>query len=150
MPEPYLENCNLIHLLLSIRKLFEVSFNRKNISFLLPEIDPLATQIMAEQKRLEQVIINIVKNAVESIEQNGEILVEIIKNNQQLILRIKYSGSEISKDAQRGLFTPFFTNKAEGQGIGWMLVREILDAHNFSFSLTNRELKGACFKITFV
>ena len=66
-----------------------------------------------------------------------------------MILRINDSGGGISSDSQHDIFTPFFTTKSDGQGIGLMLIREILDAHQFQFSLYNRKGKGACFEIVF-
>ena len=85
---------------------------------------------------MEQVLVNIFKNAVEAIEKNGRITVAT--SARQLIIRD--NGKGISDDIQQKLFTPFFSTKKNGQGIGLTLTREILLNHGFKFSLeTNKK-----------
>ena len=99
---------------------------------------------------MEQVLLNILHNAIESIDSDGEIDVQFSVNQQQLTVKFIDTGSGITMENQQDLFTPFFTTKAEGQGIGLMLTAEILNAHKFEFSLQNRiDTQGACFEITF-
>jgi len=149
LPVPVLENCNLVHILLSVQKLFESSLEDNQTRLTISKIDPMVTQFTADKKQLEQVLINVVKNAIEAIGQGGEIEARISLSEKCLILQIDDTGKGIQSDEQRQLFTPFFTSKAEGQGIGLMLVREILDAHQFDFSLANRSEAGARFEIRF-
>jgi len=149
LPKPSLESCNLRHLLLSIKRLFESKLNNNNIDLILPDSDGIDSQIEADQNQIEQVLINIIKNAVEAIDQEGEINITFITNKADLKLLVKDTGKGISEESQQSMFTPFFTTKVEGQGIGLMLVREILEAHHFEFSLYNRTQRGACFEINF-
>jgi len=149
LPEPSLESCNLYHLLLSMEKLFEEQFKKANISFELPNIQPEQTSIQADKNQLEQVIINIIKNALEAIGDNGNIRSQIVSNEDSIKLRILDSGPGISQAEHKNIFTPFYTTKSDGQGIGLMLVREILEAHKFPFRLYNHEEGGACFEVIF-
>jgi len=149
LPKPSIESCNLYHLLLSTQQLFQERLTKQQIEFHLPNNLIEQSIIFADQRQIEQVLLNIIKNAIESIGNEGIIRVEFITRNQLLILRIKDTGEGIDEHSQQDLFTPFFSTKAEGQGIGLMLVSEILEAHNFSFSLTNRSNRGACFEIQF-
>ncbi|TQV85434.1 sensor histidine kinase [Aliikangiella coralliicola] len=149
LPEPSLESCNLFHLALSTKRLFETTLKQKNIALELPDTNPGKTSIDADQNQLEQVFINVIKNAIEAIGENGKIDIQFKFENDNLFLLVKDSGPGISEQHQQNLFTPFFSTKAEGQGIGLMLVREVLDAHQFEFSLYNRESRGACFEIKF-
>ena len=149
LPHPSLESCNLGHLLLSIQRLFAPKLESENIRLTLADNNDIKTQIEADQSQIEQVLINVVKNAIESIEKNGEINIHFQQEGGRLVLLIKDTGKGISADSQQYMFTPFFTTKAEGQGIGLMLIREILEAHQFEFSLYNLEQQGACFEIKF-
>ncbi len=84
---------------------------------------------------MQQVIVNVVKNAVESID--GEGLVEITTGGKDggVWLEISNNGSPISEEVSRKLFSPFFTTKKEGRGLGLTLIGEILKRHKANFSL---------------
>jgi two-component system, NtrC family, nitrogen regulation sensor histidine kinase NtrY len=149
LPKPVLESCNLGHLLLSMSRLFESQLLQKNIRFVIEKGDAVETQINADQNQLEQVLINIIKNAIESVNKNGWIKVSFALEQGNLCVKISDSGAGINPASQQDLFTPFFTTKSDGQGIGLMLVREILEAHGFDYSLYNLSDGGACFEIVF-
>jgi signal transduction histidine kinase len=87
---------------------------------------------------MEQVFVNIIKNAMEAIETDGTITVRTGNSTQKYHLIIEDTGSGISEDVRRNLFTPFFSTKDYGQGIGLTLVQEILNRHNFEFSLEGK------------
>lgn len=150
LPQPILEQCNLYHLLLMTQKLFANEMSERNIDFYMPDIEVENFPVLADQNQLERVFINIIKNAIEAIEQNGEIRVSFAVNQGSLSLKIKDTGTGIKDDDQQALFTPFFTTKAQGQGVGLMLVAEILQEHQFDYKLRNRtDSKGSVFEITF-
>lgn len=81
----------------------------------------------------EQVLVNIIKNAAESIGQHGDIWLSTTQQPPMLV--VADNGAGISKEAEQKLFTPFFSTKPKGQGIGLMLIREVLTSHHFKFSL---------------
>ncbi|MBO5796068.1 MAG: HAMP domain-containing protein [Bacteroides sp.] len=81
----------------------------------------------------EQVLINIIKNSAESIDEGGEIIIRTTAS--PLTLEVCDNGKGISKEIESKLFTPFFSTKPNGQGIGLIFIREVLMKHGFSFSL---------------
>lgn len=83
----------------------------------------------------EQVIINIVKNSVESIKNNGKITIRTSRQPDRL--EIIDNGDGIDSAVEQKLFSPFFSTKPAGQGIGLMIIRDILTKHNFKFSLAS-------------
>ena len=89
--------------------------------------------INADMQQMEQVLINIVKNAIEAIEQSGTISISTTLNPPQL--SITNTGKGIDESVAPLLFSPFFTTKNTGQGVGLTLIREILSSHQFGFSL---------------
>jgi nitrogen fixation/metabolism regulation signal transduction histidine kinase len=90
--------------------------------------------LQADQVQLEQALINIVKNAIEAIEApDGCIEITPFPKAQKLL--ITDNGKGIS-NAEEHLFSPFFSTKKDGQGIGLTLVREILLSHGYDFSLS--------------
>lgn len=87
--------------------------------------------VAADPVLMEQVLVNVVKNAVESIGCGGEIVVSTVPGR----LTVADNGPGISPEASRHIFSPFFSTKAGGQGLGLMFVGEVLRRHGFRFSL---------------
>lgn len=81
----------------------------------------------------DQVLQNIIKNAVESIERDGDIFITTDSETNSLI--IADNGKGISKEVEGKLFNPFFSTKKSGQGIGLLFIRDVLTQHNCFFSL---------------
>ena len=136
IPEPSLADISLNEQIRSVDALTRLECLNRNIrlTLSLTEQDHI---IRADGIQLEQVLVNIIKNAYEAIGKNGEI--RIIVQTSPLTLTIEDNGPGISAEAQEKLFTPFFTTKATGQGIGLMFVRDVLTNHNFRFSLNTED-----------
>ena len=82
-----------------------------------------------------QVLVNIVKNSIESIKESntekGIITITVTPSS----LTVTDNGRGIPPEVAAHLFTPFFSTKPQGQGIGLLLIRDILTAHHCTFSL---------------
>ncbi|HEV3485984.1 MAG TPA: ATP-binding protein, partial [Vicinamibacterales bacterium] len=96
--------------------------------------------------QIEQVVLNVFRNAVDAIHRDGVMRAAM----REGVLTITDSGPGISESARDQLFTPFFTTKREGRGLGLTIVQEILANHALPFSLQNREGGGAEFVVSFV
>jgi two-component system nitrogen regulation sensor histidine kinase NtrY len=88
-----------------------------------------------DRGQMEQAWWNIVKNAIEAIGGEGTITLRVSSRSGRTALIIEDSGHGISSEALANLFTPFFSTKPHGQGIGLTLVQEILAAHGFDYTL---------------
>ncbi|MDE6651803.1 MAG: PAS domain-containing sensor histidine kinase, partial [Paramuribaculum sp.] len=107
------------------------------ITIKTPEKDVFAD---ADPVLLEQVIVNIVKNSTESImSRGGEGNIEISVTANPPSIEITDNGAGISSEASKKLFSPFFSTKRGGQGLGLMMVGEILRQHGCKFSLRTDE-----------
>lgn len=98
---------------------------------------------------VQQVVVNIVKNAAESITGSGHIDITAGKTAGNVWLEIANDGEPISEEVSRQLFSPFFTTKREGRGLGLTLISEILNRHNATFSLLTGPDGITRFHITF-
>ena len=113
--------------------------------------------INLDRNQIEQVLVNVLKNAVESIGEDGRLLLSLGFEGPsnggwdrgRPYLSIEDSGPGIPADVQPLLFTPFFSTKRNGRGLGLTLVQEILSAHGFEFSLGPGEGGGAEFRVGF-
>jgi len=111
-------------------------------------LEKSAPIISADRSQMEQVFTNIIKNSSEAIGSDGQIRVST-KNNP-LSVQFEDNGIGLSKEVSEKIFTPFFSTKPGGQGIGLTLVQEILTNHGFPFTFRNRETAGTEFIITFI
>jgi two-component system nitrogen regulation sensor histidine kinase NtrY len=132
LPAPNKKTNNLHSMLQQLTQLMLLKLAEKKIAFRF-DLDSLAVNITADPQQMELVIINIIKNAAEAIEEEGTITFITRAHPRQLVIRD--NGKGISPVNIENLFTPFFSTRADGQGIGLTLIKEILVAHGFSFSL---------------
>ncbi|MDB5135888.1 MAG: hypothetical protein JWP37_2491 [Mucilaginibacter sp.] len=146
LPEANKKRIDLNHLIVSVSKLMEIKASEKNIQ-LVSEIGEGPFYISADEQQMEQALINIVKNAIEAVDENG--IVKFTANARQRQLIIADTGKGISQEQSEQLFTPFYSTKKDGQGIGLTLVREILMNHGFEFSLKTVTDKQTEFAIIF-
>lgn len=123
---------DLLPLIKSVAELMAFSTNEKTIQFEL-NLPKEPYFIFADIQQLEQALINIVKNAIDAIATHGKI--QFILEASQRKLIITDNGHGISEENTEQLFSPFFSTKKDGQGIGLTLVREILLNHGYEFSL---------------
>jgi signal transduction histidine kinase len=87
---------------------------------------------------MEQVLVNVVRNAVEAVGGGGTVTVRTAASAGRPSLVVEDSGPGIPAEVQAALFTPFFSTKANGRGIGLTLAQEILNQHGFGFSLESQ------------
>jgi len=99
--------------------------------------------LQGDSAQLEQLLINLVRNAVDaSLETGGGVEVGWSRNNGQIDLWVRDEGPGLANTSN--LFVPFFTTKAEGSGIGLVLSRQIAEAHGGTLTLENRFKRSGC------
>ena len=98
--------------------------------------------INGDYNRLCQVIINILKNSVESIETSGNINIKTILKNKKVNLIIEDNGCGMDKETLNKISEPFFTTKKRGAGLGVSLIYEIIEAHNAKINYQSEKEKG--------
>lgn len=98
-----------------------------------------------DENQIEQVVLNIFRNAIDAVGRDGAVQATLREGT----LVIGDSGPGIAEAVRSELFTPFFTTKRDGRGLGLTIVQEILANHALPFALANREGGGAEFRIDF-
>ncbi len=104
--------------------------------------------LYADEGQITQILINLVKNAVQADARNIEITAEI-NLSEHIIINVSNDGIPISKESQEEIFVPFYTTKQEGTGIGLSLSRQIMRLHNGSLKLIRSDEKGTVFSLIF-
>lgn len=136
IPEPSPAETDLNELARSVDALTRLECKHRNIDLKL-DLTEDNNIIRIDGIQFEQVLVNVIKNAYEAIGENGEIRISTRSN--PLSIEIANNGPEITDDVRQKLFTPFFTTKSSGQGIGLMFVREVLINHNCKFDLKSQD-----------
>ena len=131
IPEPTLTLVDLNDLAFTCKRFMEGMCTDRNIKLRL-EIDETLKEVKMDASLFEQVLVNIIKNAAESIEKDGEIIVRTLS---PATIEVVDNGKGISKETEAKLFSPFFSTKPNGQGIGLIFIREVLMRHGCTFSL---------------
>ena len=146
LPAPLPEWTDLPEMIRRVARFMSFETGGKEIRFQLdlPE-DPI--RVSLDVRQMEQVLINILKNSIEAIEKTGDIRIGLKRNPVRL--EIIDTGPGIPPDKEQEVFAYFFSTKSGGQGVGLILVREILINHGFGFSLSTNGESGAVFRIEF-
>ena len=136
LPDPHLQATPLNNLVTANLQFLESLCGAHGIVLHIALSEPSPT-VNADIALMTQVLVNIVKNSIESIDErgidHGEITIATTASPPTIT--ITDNGTGLSPETEKRLFTPFFSTKPNGNGIGLLLVREILTRHRFPFSL---------------
>jgi two-component system, NtrC family, nitrogen regulation sensor histidine kinase NtrY len=135
LPAPHREPYPLDRLLRDIARLMEGQAAERQIA-VSTELPGHPVYAGIDVQQMELVLVNAVKNSMDSIDRGGEI--HLVLREKPLAILIRDNGPGIPPELEEKLFSPFFTTKKEGQGVGLTLSREILHNHGFSFSLQTK------------
>ena len=138
LPEPERRPEDLAELVQAVRILFQAELERRRIRLEVESPKDLPA-IRLDRNQMEQVLINVIKNAVEAIGEDGTIGIRLGRERGAVVLTIADDGVGLTQDSRDNLFSPFYTSKEKGQGLGLTLVKEILSQHGFDYSLRSQE-----------
>lgn len=149
IPKPNRQNFSVAALFKRIKILMDSALVGKNIQF-QNEVNPINLEINADSDLIEQVLINMLNNAIQSLSEtdNGSItLSAYIDNNSHAVLKISDNGAGISEENMERIFVPFYTTKKEGSGIGLSLSQQIIRAHGGRIHVTSKPNEETVFTI---
>lgn len=137
IPTPQIKEINLASLLSNIEILFAKELSEKNIACKIM-IEPQNLTISADEKQIEQVIINLIKNAIDALSAtpSASIIVSASQDtHNKSTIEISNNGEKIPEEVKENMFIPFFTTKEKGSGIGLSLSRQIMRLHGGEIQL---------------
>jgi len=148
LPPPNPREIDLNAMIEELALLYRSECKQRRIDLRI-EAEPSIQSILADRSQLEQVTLNIIKNSIEAIESDGAITIVTGRRNNHPFLSIRDTGRGFSETIRTNLFTPFFSTKENGQGIGLTMIQEILEQHGFEFSFESRPGSETEFRIVF-
>jgi signal transduction histidine kinase len=149
IPDPTITDIDTENLFTQLLLLMKKVTEDRNIDVKY-EVKPKTLHIQVDEKLIEQVLINLIKNAIEAGEGMEKLMIELTAEEQNGKVKIKVSdnGPGISPEVIDNIFVPFYTTKKEGSGIGLSLSKQILRKHGGNLEVISTEGEGATFIVT--
>lgn len=119
-----------------------------NVMLKLECYDFYKSKIIGNDNRLKQMLINLVKNAIEVMHNGGTITVKLETLNKGIVISVIDEGPGLSEIELDHLFTPFYTTKETGTGLGLALVKKVIEEHNGAIHVESTVGIGTTFKIS--
>lgn len=136
---------DVVHILTHVTRLFEGQANLYNV-LIKKELDANLPFIQC-QSSINQVFINVFKNAIESMPQGGEVIVQAKQVNDKIVIRINDTGFGIPQDEITKIGNPFFTTKETGTGLGLMVSMKIIQNHKGTMRIESEVGKGTMVEV---
>ena len=119
-----------------------------NIILKMEDCNYFHSNIRGNHNRLKQMLINLVKNAIEVMHNGGVIAIKLENCDSEVMVSVIDEGKGLSDAEMNQLFTPFFTTKPTGTGLGLALVKKVVEEHNGSINVESTIGSGTTFKIS--
>ena len=148
LPHPVKEDMLVADLLTGLSELYEIHCKAKGIACSF-STGPEKLFISADEAQVKQVLINLIKNAIEALEgvENPGITISVKRILHQVSIDIHNNGPAIPPDILEKIFVPFYTTKPEGSGIGLSLSRQIISNHSGQIGVESKEGEGTIFRV---
>jgi two-component system sensor histidine kinase DctS len=149
--EPKRAPCDLAEVIDDSIGFIESAAKNRNIR-IVREIQGMRPELMADQVMLEQVLLNLMRNAIEAMSDapadRRKLVIKLSQLEDQMEIRVIDRGYGIPTEVQEKLFTPFFSTKAEGMGMGLNICRSIIEFHQGRLWVESNPEGGTIFVIT--
>jgi signal transduction histidine kinase len=143
---PELQVVNVQELLTEALQFMRAEFEDRSVfvDTVWPEHVP---PVMGDPNQLKQAFFNLFRNALQAMPDGGLLRIACTEQEQFLEIRVADTGKGISREAFPHLLEPYFTTRAEGSGLGLMVVDRIIRAHGGELGIESREGAGAVFSV---
>jgi two-component system, LuxR family, sensor kinase FixL len=114
------------------------------------QFDPSADLVMADKVQIQQVLLNLMRNAIEAMEtsEKRELVISTMATGDVIAISVADTGGGIPADVKNQLFQPFFTTKRYGMGVGLSISRTIVEAHGGTIEVEENSPGGTVFRVT--
>lgn len=129
-------------LIREVAEFMEDDFTAKRVDFVLQAPEPIPP-FPFDPDQLRRVLLNLLKNSLEAMPQGGKVTVSAAVRNRHLILAIQDTGLGIAPEHLKSLFTPFFSTKEGGSGLGLTICRGIIEQHRGQIEFASEVGRGA-------
>ncbi len=129
-----------------IYRLFSEQAKLKSVQ--LKKLSDQSFQILIDPELLKQSMMNLVQNAIDTVDKNGNVEINYFIKNDNLIIEVNDNGKGIPEKVKNKIFDLYYTTKPEGTGLGLSIVQKIIAEHNGTIEVLSEVNKHTKFKIT--
>ncbi len=149
LPQPEFQTVRVTKMIERVQNLFKPDLEHRNIRMHL--FSPESLEVQADPDLIDQILINLVKNAMEALQGQPDGLIRITAANDEhgVTLQIRDNGPGIPDEILENIFVPFYTTKESGSGIGLSLSRQIMRLHRGNITVQSQEGEGTSFVLKF-
>lgn len=104
-------------------------------------------EVMIDTRQIQQVVVNLILNAVQAMEPGGTLKLSTSRKNDEILLSVADNGKGIPEDVMQTIFDPFFSTKPKGTGLGLAISRSIIEKHSGRLNVSSEAGKGSTFEI---
>jgi nitrogen fixation/metabolism regulation signal transduction histidine kinase len=151
IPRPQFKSIRIADLFSQVEQLIKPKIEKKQICF-YTSIDPKSLELTADPELIEQVLLNLLLNAVQAVhdQPRAEIRLRALTDHLgKVVIEVIDNGPGISEDAREKIFVPFFTTKQDGSGIGLSLSKEIMRLHKGVIRFSSEPGRETVFRLVF-
>lgn len=151
LPKPDFQIFPITELFQRVHQLLSTQITKKTVDFCV-NIEPASLELTADPKLIEQVLINLLLNAIQALDnqQNARIILSsLIDERGRILIQVIDNGPGIPEEALEKIFIPFFTTKEDGSGIGLSLSRQIMRLHRGTISAHSKPNIDTVFTLRF-
>jgi len=151
IPQPEFKLCSVTNLFEDTVQLLSHQIQEGGIKLTI-DVEPVTLRVSADPELIEQVLLNLVKNAVQAIgpKHEGQIKLRgLLDSRGRVILEVEDNGPGLSEEMQEKVFVPFFSTKESGSGIGLSFSRQVMQRHGGTIRLTSEAGAGTTIRLHF-
>ncbi len=100
------------------------------------------TLVMVDGEQIQRALVSLVNNAIEASDAGHNVVVTVARRKTHLVITVRDHGSGMDKETLERLFTPFFTTKKGGNGLGMSIAKKIIEAHDATIRIESEQGKG--------
>ncbi len=143
-----LNRTDLTRLIHTVVDLIQPTIKDKTVVWKL-KLPPQPLFLMVDAQKMEQVLWNVLINAIQALDEQGEITISLNRDAQnRVLLEIRDNGHGIPARDLEKVFQPFYSSRSQGTGLGLAISRKIIRAHRGQLSIESRQGTGTCVRIT--
>lgn len=151
LPKPKFKIVSVAHLFTHLESFFAKQFAEHQIAYTF-EVEPETLEVTADPELIEQVLINLILNAIHAVKDRPEPQVRVrarLDDRGRVTIQVLDTGPGIQPEALEKIFVPFYTTKPDGSGIGLSLARQIMRLHKGSIGVQSLPGDHTVFSLRF-
>jgi two-component system sensor histidine kinase HydH len=143
---PVMQKININEVIHEVDALMKEEAKNRNVR-LVENLDPHLPPLHADPNQMKQVLLNLVKNALEAMDSGGQVVLTSGAEDNQVWFSVRDTGGGMPPEVLEKIFNPFFTTKKKGTGLGLAVIHKIVADHHGSVSVQSLPDQGTTFRI---